>query len=148
MENHREVERQKVVPRDFQFEEFGNYIFVGIRRASKSFLMYQRMQQLLANGCGWDEMLYVNFEDERLDGMKATDLNSILECHIEEYGKRPMLFLDEIQVGEICPTTGQSEISGIHHRQQCTDAEHRDDDHAWRKIYPCERVPIQLHRIS
>lgn len=100
MENHREVERQKVVPRDFQFEEFGNYIFIGIRRAGKSFLMYQRMQQLLANGYGWDEMLYVNFEDERLDGMKATDLNSILECHIEEYGKRPMLFLDEIQVVE------------------------------------------------
>lgn len=100
MENHREVERQKVIPRDFQFEEFGNYIFVGIRRAGKSFLMYQRMQQLLSNGCGWDEMLYVNFEDERLDGMKASDLNSILECHMEEYGKRPILFLDEIQVVE------------------------------------------------
>ena len=100
MENHREVERQKVIPRSFQFEEFGNYIFVGIRRAGKSFLMYQRMQQLLANGYGWDEMLYVNFEDERLDGMKASDLNTILECHMEEYGKRPTLFLDEIQVVE------------------------------------------------
>ena len=97
-ENRKEVERQTVTPRDYGFEEFGNYLFVGIRRAGKSFLMYQRMQQLLSEGVGWDQMVYVNFEDERLDGMKASDLNDILECHLEDAGKRPMLFLDEIQV--------------------------------------------------
>ena len=55
---------------------------MGIRRAGKSYLLYQRIQQLLANGTGWDEILYINFEDERLGEM---------------YGKRPILFLDEIQ---------------------------------------------------
>lgn len=92
-----EIPRMQVVPRDIHFEEFGNYVFVGIRRAGKSFLLYQRIQQFLASGTGWDEMLYINFEDERLQGMNASHLNQLLEVHMEIYGKRPTLFLDEIQ---------------------------------------------------
>ena len=97
VDNQLEVPRYEVIPRDFTFEEFGNYVFVGIRRAGKSYLLYQRMQQLLAQGVQWDEMLYINFEDERLTGMKAEDLNLLLEVHLEMYGKKPILFLDEIQ---------------------------------------------------
>ncbi|WP_321519851.1 ATP-binding protein [uncultured Bacteroides sp.] len=96
-DNQTEVPKYKVIPRIFTFEEFGNYVFVGIRRAGKSFLLYQRMQQLLAQGVQWDEMLYINFEDERLSGMAVEDLNLLLEVHLEMYGKKPILFLDEIQ---------------------------------------------------
>jgi len=96
-DNQLEVPKYKVIPRNFSFEEFGNYVFVGIRRAGKSFLLYQRMQQLLSQGVGWDEMLYINFEDERLVGMCVDDLNLLLEVHLEMYGKKPILFLDEIQ---------------------------------------------------
>lgn len=96
-DNQAEVARHKVVPRQFCFEEFGNYVLVGIRRAGKSYLLYQRIQQLLAGGTGWDDMLYINFEDERLEGMATSDLNLLLETHMEMYGKRPILFLDEIQ---------------------------------------------------
>lgn len=96
-DNQLEVPKYKVIPRKFHFEEFGNYVFVGIRRAGKSFLLYQRMQQLLSQGVDWDEMLYINFEDERLVGMCADDLNLLLEIHLEMYGKKPTLFLDEIQ---------------------------------------------------
>lgn len=96
-DNQLEVPKYKVIPREFKFEEFGNYVFVGIRRAGKSFLLYQRMQQLLSQGIGWDEMLYINFEDERLVGMCVNDLNLLLEVHLEMYGKSPILFLDEIQ---------------------------------------------------
>lgn len=96
-DNQNEVMRCEVLERDFKFEEFGNYVFTGIRRAGKSYLLYQRIKQLLASGTGWDEMLYVNFEDERLSGMTALDLNLLLETHLEMYGKRPILFLDEIQ---------------------------------------------------
>jgi predicted AAA+ superfamily ATPase len=96
-DNQLEVPKYKVIPRNFSFEEFGNYVFVGIRRAGKSFLLYQRMQQLLSQGVGWDEMLYINFEDERLVGMGVDDLNLLLEVHLEMYGKKPILFLDEIQ---------------------------------------------------
>ncbi|MCD7930134.1 MAG: ATP-binding protein [Tannerellaceae bacterium] len=97
VDNQIEVPKYKVIPRDFTFEEFSNYVFVGIRRAGKSFLLYQRMQQLLTQGIGWDEILYINFEDERLVGMSIEDLNLLLEIHLEMYGKKPILFLDEIQ---------------------------------------------------
>jgi len=70
---------------------------VGIRRAGKSYLLYQRIQQLLTQGVKWDELLYINFEDERLANMTADDLNLLLEIHWEMYGKKPVLFLDEIQ---------------------------------------------------
>lgn len=96
-DNRAEVPKYKVIIRDFTFEEFANYVFVGIRRAGKSYLLYQRMQQLLTKGIGWDEMLYVNFEDERLTGMTAADLNILMEVHLEVYGKKPILFLDEVQ---------------------------------------------------
>ena len=52
---------------------------------------------MLAGGHGWEDMLYIDFEDRRLEGFTADDFNLILECHQEMYGKRPMLFLDEIQ---------------------------------------------------
>lgn len=96
-DNQIEIPRHKVIPRNFHFEEFGNYVFVGIRRAGKSYLLYQRIQQLLSSGTGWNEILYINFEDERLENMKAADLNLLLEIHMEMYAKRPILFLDEIQ---------------------------------------------------
>ena len=60
-------------------------------------MIYQRIQQLLTEGVGWDSMLYINFEDERLDGLQVSELNLIIEAHLEMYGKRPILFLDEIQ---------------------------------------------------
>lgn len=56
-DNQVEVAGYEVNPRKFTFEEFGNYVFVGIRRAGKSFLLYQRMQQLLSQGVTWEEML-------------------------------------------------------------------------------------------
>ena len=97
LENQNEVQRYKVIPRNFRFEEFGNYVFVGIRRAGKSYLLFQRIQHFLSEGIGWDEMVYLNFEDERLGEFKTEDFNLILETHFEMYGKRPILFLDEVQ---------------------------------------------------
>jgi hypothetical protein len=96
-DNQVEVSRQQVIPRDIQIGDFSNYVLVGVRRAGKSFLLYQKIQQLLQEGVKWDEMLYLNFEDERLTGLQTEELNLLLEVHMEMYGKRPMLFLDEIQ---------------------------------------------------
>lgn len=91
-----EIEQAEIVERPFEFEENGNYVFVGVRHVGKSYMMYQRVHQLLAAGHGWDEILFVNFEDERLSEMTALDLNLLLEVHLETYGKKPYVFLDEI----------------------------------------------------
>ena len=97
MENRKEVELQHVVPRNFQMEDFANYVLIGVRRAGKSFMLYQQIQQNLKRGITWDSMLYINFEDERLMGMTAQELNLILEVHGMMSKERPILFLDEIQ---------------------------------------------------
>ena len=96
-DNRANIARYDVLPRKFNFDGFSNYVLVGIRRAGKSYLLYQRIRELLAEGMSQDEIMYVNFEDERLSGMTALDLNRLLELHIEMYGKEPVLFLDEIQ---------------------------------------------------
>ena len=96
-DNQQEVERYVVEPRDIKFEGFPCHVLVGVRRAGKSYMLYHVIQQLLAQGHKWDEILYLNFEDERLENFDTDDFNRLLECHQEMYGKRPMLFLDEIQ---------------------------------------------------
>ena len=97
LDNRREIESYNIVHRDIVTDGFGCYVFVGVRRAGKSFVLYEKMQQLLREGHSWDEMLYLSFEDERLIGFTYEDFNTILECHIEMTGKdNPILFLDEI----------------------------------------------------
>ncbi len=95
--NQKDVENYKVMPRTLPADDFPCHVFVGVRRAGKSFLLYQKMQQMLATGQDWSEMLYLNFEDDRLTQFEVSDFSLILEAHTEMYGKRPMLFLDEIQ---------------------------------------------------
>lgn len=97
LDNQKDVEQYDIFPRHYDLDSFPLMIFVGVRRSGKSFLLFQKMRQLLAEGRGWDEMLYLDFEDTRLEGFSADDFNLILECHQEMYGKRSMLFLDEIQ---------------------------------------------------
>ena len=96
-DNQQEVVRYKIELRKFDFEAFPCCVLVGVRRSGKSYMLYQRIQQLLHEGKQWDEMLYLNFEDGRLENFTVEDFNRLLECHQEMYGKRPMLFLDEIQ---------------------------------------------------
>ena len=97
------VEWQSIIPniklmqRPVEFEEKGNYVFVGIRQCGKSYLLYQRIQQLLREGHSIEEIVYVSFDNERIRTMKAEDLDLILQAHQSLFSCRPILFLDEIQ---------------------------------------------------
>jgi predicted AAA+ superfamily ATPase len=97
LENREEVMRHRVVSRNLSLDGFDRQVLVGVRRAGKSYLLYGRIQQLIAGGHTWDEIIYLNFEDERLMGMTVEDLNQMLEVHASLSQRRPMLFLDEIQ---------------------------------------------------
>ena len=85
--------------RDYDLEENVNYCFVGIRRTGKSYMMYQQIHNLMNDGIPSSQIVYVNFEDERLLEVGVDDLNTILEIGIEFSGSKgkPYLFLDEIQ---------------------------------------------------
>ncbi len=98
LDNQQDVEKYSIIQRNIEIDAFGCYVFVGLRRAGKSFLLFQKMQQVLRAGGDWSRMAYVNFEDERLETFTSADFNAILECHAEVYGHQPeMLFLDEVQ---------------------------------------------------
>lgn len=97
LDNQKDIERYNIFPRRFDLDSFPLQVFVGVRRSGKSFLLFQKIRQMLEAGHQWEDVLYLDFEDTRLEGFSAEDFNLILECHQEMYGKRPMLFLDEIQ---------------------------------------------------
>ena len=89
----------QIVRRDYELEDNVNYCFVGIRRTGKTYMMYQQIKNLMDAGVSLDEILYVNFEDERLLEIVSEDLSVILEIGLEMAGKdkKPYIFLDEIQ---------------------------------------------------
>lgn len=83
--------------RHFEFEEQGRYVLVGVRQAGKSYLLYQRAKMMLEAGHDISEMVYINFDDERLLGMTAEDFDLILQAYSTMYESKPVLFFDEIQ---------------------------------------------------
>lgn len=85
------------LPRESELEDSARYVFVGIRQAGKSYMLYLRALKLMAEGHDRKEMLFVNFDDERLINMKASDLDAILQAYTSLYETKPILFLDEIQ---------------------------------------------------
>lgn len=96
-EGQEEIRDVELYRRDFEFEEQGRYVLVGIRQAGKSYLLYQRVKMFVENGHDIREIVYVNFDDERLLGMTADDLDLILQAYHTMYDLKPILFFDEIQ---------------------------------------------------
>jgi hypothetical protein len=79
LENQERIPDLTVVKRSYSVEPLANYIFTGQRRAGKTFFMYSLMQDMVKQGQSIEEILYINFEDERLIGMDVGDLDSIIE---------------------------------------------------------------------
>jgi len=84
--------------RPFTFEENGRYVLTGVRHAGKSYLLFQRAMELVAAGHTIEEMLYINFDDERLYGIiSASELDDILQAYSSMFPHKPIMLLDEIQ---------------------------------------------------
>ncbi|MDD6099574.1 MAG: ATP-binding protein [bacterium] len=66
-------------------------VVIGVRRSGKSTLCYQALHH---SGV---KFAYVNFDDERLADMQASQLNDLLEILYKIQGDFSYLFLDEIQ---------------------------------------------------
>ena len=91
------VSKIKLQRRNIELDHAANYVLVGIRRAGKSFLLYQYIKELVEQGHSIEEILFINFEDERIADIKKEDLHLILECYHELFAHEPIIFLDEIQ---------------------------------------------------
>ena len=92
------VSQVELIPRNVELVDGLNYVFVGLRHAGKSYLMFQRIAQLIKQGHKKEEILYFNFEDDRIDSLDVKDLDLIKTCYEEMYDTRPIFFLDEIQL--------------------------------------------------
>ena len=66
-------------------------VVIGVRRSGKSTLCYSLLKNKNL------KFAYANFDDERIIGMAATDLNIVLEVLYVIYGDFDYLFLDEVQ---------------------------------------------------
>ena len=97
-ENQRMIQNVEMVKRNISFESHSNYVLVGLRRAGKSYLLYQRAQEMIAQGHLPEEILYFNFEDDRLENLQLSDLDAIKQAYEEMYGHQPIFMLDEIQI--------------------------------------------------
>ena len=97
MEQRETIQRSVLVKREYEFEPNANYILTGLRRAGKSSLLFALVKQLIQQGATWDQMIYVNFEDERLVEFTLKDFSDLVETVNELSSKKPYYFLDEVQ---------------------------------------------------
>ena len=98
VENQEFVQSRQIVERDITLDDNLNYVFVGLRRAGKSYLMFQYIHKLMKhNGLSIQQILYINFEDERISSFQAQELGLLLDAYKEMFDYEPIVFLDEIQ---------------------------------------------------
>ena len=98
-EKQQQISRTKLLQRDEHFDEQSCYVLIGIRRAGKSYTLYQDMLARIESGIAKvEDFLYVNFEDERMASIRADELGMLIDSYREMYDQtRPLIYLDEIQ---------------------------------------------------
>jgi hypothetical protein len=73
---------------------------VGVRRSGKTYILYELIQRLREE-IDIKNIIYINFEDDRLFGLKADELGLLIDAYFEMFphkrDEKIYLFLDEIQ---------------------------------------------------
>lgn len=77
-------------------------VCIGVRRSGKSTYMYQVIQQLIDDGVPRQNILYLNFFDDRLHNLRQDNLGLIVESYYAIYPEKKNIdtvycFFDEIQ---------------------------------------------------
>lgn len=100
---------KEMIPRDIHFPEAPSKIKVaiGMRRAGKTYLIYQKILSMIQSGTPFSSILYVNFEDDRLLPLTQQRLAKIVDAfysiYPENHERKCYLFFDEIQNVEEWP---------------------------------------------
>lgn len=77
-------------------------VFIGVRRCGKSTYLFQVMQRLLDQGVSRQNILYLNFFDDRLHNLRQNNLGLITEAYYSIFPEKKntetvYCFFDEIQ---------------------------------------------------
>lgn len=100
IEKQNAIQNYRLIHRGMQFGDNANYVLIGLRRAGKSYMLYQDIQDRIKSGKNKaEDILYINFEDERLTPLKAEELGCLLDAYMELFPDIPfpLVYLDEIQ---------------------------------------------------
>lgn len=77
------------------------FCVIGMRRAGKTTFLHQCRNGMLVGGRRAEQLVYVNFEDERLGDLTARDLSVVPDIHARLFpgavGRPATFFFDEIQ---------------------------------------------------
>jgi len=72
----------------------------GVRRSGKTYLMYDLIKKLVKNGIKIENIIYINFEDERLN-LQTSEFDFIIQGYRELYPETDLkniyIFFDEVQ---------------------------------------------------
>ncbi len=96
-DQHEIIKNAEIIERNYAFDPNANYVITGLRRAGKSTMLYKIARELVANGANWNQIIYLNFEDERLAEFKTADFNDIVMLQKELSSEQGYFFFDEIQ---------------------------------------------------
>jgi uncharacterized protein len=78
------------------------FVFIGMRRSGKTYLMYLDMVKKLELGLPKEKIVYINFEDDRLAQFELADFQTILDVYFQLYPQFAKandlcFYFDEIQ---------------------------------------------------
>lgn len=96
-DQHQVIKDAVIVERNIALKKQANYVLVGLRSAGKTTLLYRRVQELIKEGIDWNQIIYINFEDERLLGFQVADFEDVLFVAEELSDKKHYFYFDEIQ---------------------------------------------------
>jgi len=94
---------KNILPREYNIPLESKKIIslIGVRRSGKSSILFDMINKLREKG-NRDNIIYINFEDDRLYPLELSSLDLLLESYYELYpakrGEKVYLFLDEVQV--------------------------------------------------
>ena len=93
----------ELVTRNKEFSEVPGKadVVIGMRRSGKTWFCYQKIKDLIASGIKKKEILYLNFEDDRLLEFNVKNFQEIIDVYFGKYPEhrdiRCYFFFDEIQ---------------------------------------------------
>jgi len=100
-----ETQLETGVPRRLRVETVKGKaaVCIGVRRCGKSTYMFQLIQRLLSTGVSRENILYLNFFDDRLHNLRQEGLGQITEAYYSLYPEKKneetvYCFFDEIQM--------------------------------------------------
>lgn len=96
-DQHQVIKDSIIVDREIVLEKNVNYVLVGLRRAGKTTLLYKRVQDLIKSGVEWNQIIYINFDDERLIEFDVEDFEDIVLVAEELSTNEHYFYFDEIQ---------------------------------------------------